>query len=222
MTIHGEQVQSGIPKFNLLLLSIFVVMGHDDKRPSSSRKRDYSTERTSRDHAERDSDSEHHKKRRKHDDARDEDRNDDDKKHRSHKSSRKREDSDDDDDRKEKHKHRSSSKKHKEHKDRGSDDEGRHRKHKHHKKDKEKHSKKDKGKAKSKAEESSPHGMQIVDDDPDERAMWAEKDITMDGERVSVIPSIGPRIIPLIIFSLGPSNKHTNCREPQANLDCRR
>ena len=35
------------------------------------------------------------------------------------------------------------------------------------------------------AEEDDHNAMQIVDDDPDDKAFWREKDITMEGERVS-------------------------------------
>ncbi|KAF6757552.1 CwfJ C-terminus 1-domain-containing protein-like protein [Ephemerocybe angulata] len=147
------------------------------QRSSSTRKREYSKERSSKHDHEiaHDHDHDHPKKRRKHDRGETgEERNKEEKKrHHKHKSKRK---DDSDDEGKDTHR----SKKHKEHRDRGSDDEGRHRKHKH---KKGKDGDREKGKGSSRAKESSHIGMQIVDDDPDDR-VWAEKDITMEGERV--------------------------------------
>ncbi|KAJ3519369.1 hypothetical protein NMY22_g13240 [Coprinellus aureogranulatus] len=143
------------------------------ERASSSRKRDHSPEHQLRRDSVRD-DRDHHKKRRKSDEE------DEDRKHKHKHKSRKRNGSDDEGRDGDKHR---SKKHHKERKERdwASSDEDRPRKHKH-KKDKDKDRKKDKGK--SKAEEVDHNAMQIVDDDPDDKAFWREKDITMDGERV--------------------------------------
>lgn len=86
-------------------------------------------------------------------------------------------------------KHRSKEDKHKRHED--SDDHHRkHKKRRRHEDDdegsrhhgKHKHSRKDK---ESKRDAQGENKMTIVDDDPNDKDLWVEKDIGMDGERVS-------------------------------------
>jgi len=75
----------------------------------------------------------------------------------------------------------SSSRKRSKHK-RSDDKEREHSSRKKHKHDRDDPSRK---KHKHKRDKHSTGGVQIVDDDPDDEDMWVEKNIDMDGEKVS-------------------------------------
>ncbi|TFK20597.1 hypothetical protein FA15DRAFT_116939 [Coprinopsis marcescibilis] len=153
------------------------------KESSSSKRRDKSPHKSHRKRDEdRDRDHKHRsdKKRRKHGS----DDEGDDKKRPKHKSHRKEKEKDKNSGDSEGDEEREQRKKHKKRKDRGSDDEDRHHKHKH-KKDKHREKgTKDSKKHRGNEPSSDLHGLTIVDDDVDDRHMWIDKDITMDGERV--------------------------------------
>lgn len=66
-----------------------------------------------------------------------------------------------------------------------------------------------------KVKEASSSKLTVVDDDPDDEDMWVEKNIDMDGERVS------PMSLHASLFSYslqGSSHRHPHRQQFEANL----
>ena len=67
----------------------------------------------------------------------------------------------------------------------------------------------DEGSRKTKhRKKDSGRKLKIVDDNPDDEDMWVEKNIDMDGERVSQVPNFVLVVVQNI--STGPCDKHSN------------